>query len=143
GLMEVTIVGRSQIIPLEWIYSICNTFEDVVGPQAGEVSVVFVDKDEMKRLNQTYRSKSESTNVLAFPLTDGIETYQTIGGDICISESTACTPKKQTMATCKEEICYLVIHALLHLLDYDHHTEADFQAMSSKETEIWNRLSLV
>lgn len=93
---------------------------------SAEVSVRFVDDEEIKKLNLKYRQKDSSTDVLSFPL--GIEgvydvnndTGAQVLGDIVISVEHAVEQAAKYGHSLQREIAYLTVHSMLHLLGYDH-----------------------
>ncbi len=134
--MEITFVNTPQNVSIEDVWGVFLSIEEIVGKYSGEISLMYTNKAYMTELNTVYRGKNEPTNVLAFPLGD--EEY--VLGDIVICETKACTPEKQTMESCEDEIRYLVIHAVLHLLGYDHQEEEEFEEMHTLEKRIWEHV---
>lgn len=103
------------------------------------ISVVIVDKDRIHEINKTYRNVDKVTDVISFAFEDneGI----TPDGLRILGEIYLCMDKAKEQAveyghSNKREICYLVIHGLLHLLGYDHENEEDKKKMRTKEEEI-------
>ena len=91
-----------------------------------EVSVTFVDDDEIHRLNKEYRNIDRSTDVLSFPLgEDGVydtnyDTGAKMLGDIVISIPHALDQADRYGHSLQREIGFLTVHSMLHLLGYDH-----------------------
>ena len=105
-----------------------------------EVSVSFVDNDEIRELNRLYRQKDSSTDVLSFPLGEnGVydinnETGAYLLGDVVISAETALKQAQVYDHSLEREIGFLTVHSMLHLLGYDHETSAlDAAKMHEKE----------
>ena len=91
-----------------------------------EVSVSFVNIEEMQELNKKYRDLDEPTDVLSFPQEDwNAEIVQL--GDIVICEELC------------ENVTLLIVHSMLHLFGYDHHdgTNTMFD-MQDKIMEVLN-----
>ena len=90
------------------------------------LALVFTAPAGIKRLNQQYRGHNKVTNVLAFPLQKK-KVYGAMKrgaiidlGDIFICPAVA---KKQTALLGEkltEQMAWLLVHGLLHLLGYDH-----------------------
>lgn len=78
-----------------------------------ELSLVFIGKTRAATLNQTYRNKSYSPNVLSFPLTE-------TSGEIFICPQVATREAAKFDLTINGYIAYLLIHGCLHLKGYDH-----------------------
>lgn len=91
-----------------------------------EVSVSFVDDEQIRELNAQFRNIDRSTDVLSFPLgEDGEydfnnETEAYMLGDIVISMETALKQAEIYGHTLEREIGFLTVHSMLHLLGYDH-----------------------
>ena len=103
------------------------------------ISVVIVDKDRIHEINKTYRNVDKVTDVISFAFEDNAGI--TPDGLRILGEIYLCMDKAKEQAveyghSNKREICYLVIHGLLHLLGYDHEKEEDKKKMRTKEEEI-------
>ena len=114
-----------------------------------EVSVLFVDNNEIQRLNRIYRDKDKPTDVLSFPLGENgaydvnNETGACLLGDVVISIETALKQAKIYDHSLEREIGFLTVHSMLHLLGYDHETSAlDAAKMHEKEELILERLGI-
>lgn len=114
-----------------------------------EVSVSFVDDDEIRMLNREYRNKDASTDVLSFPLGEGgvydmnPENGAMSLGDIVISMETAQRQADAYGHNLRREIGFLTVHSMLHLLGYDHETgKLEEVRMREKEEEVLGMLGL-
>ncbi len=105
----------------------CNavlTFEEFSEP--AEISVTFVNDEQIHELNKQYRNVDRSTDVLSFPLgEDGEydrnpENGACLLGDIIISVETAVRQAAMYGHSLQREIGFLTVHSMLHLLGYDH-----------------------
>lgn len=84
----------------------------ILGPQY-ELSLVFVGKTRAATLNQTYRHKTYSPNVLSFPLTK-------TAGEIFICPQVAKREASKYNLSPKGYTAFLFIHGCLHLKGLDH-----------------------
>ncbi|ERM92079.1 rRNA maturation RNase YbeY [Caldanaerobacter subterraneus] len=118
-----------------------------------EVSVSFVDNEEIRKLNKYYRGIDSPTDVLSFPLMefeeiekgeedekDAEEIYPI--GDIVISLEKAKGQAEEYGHSFEREVAYLTVHSMLHLLGYDHETEEERKLMREKEEKVMERLGL-
>ncbi len=114
-----------------------------VGPQ-GEVSIVLVDNSHIHELNLTYREKDSPTDVLAFNLQDGCTDSgdDTLLGDVVISLEKAAEQGNALGHSLKREVAFLAVHGILHLLDYDHDSDAAEQEMKEKQEMILHNFNL-
>ncbi len=106
-------------------------------PGDKEVSVAFVDDEEMRTLNADYRNINRTTDVLSFPQ-DGPD--DSILGDVIISIDAAVRRSKLQKLSIEHEIQRLMIHGILHLLGYDHKKKNDAKVMREKELEILSNI---
>ena len=115
-----------------------------VGPQ-GEVSIVLVDNSHIHELNLTYRGMDSPTDVLAFNLQDGgsaVSEEDTLLGDVVISLEKAAEQGNALGHSLKREVAFLAVHGILHLLDYDHDSDASEQEMKEKQEMILHSFNL-
>lgn len=106
-------------------------------PGNSELSVAFVDDEEMRKLNADYRNINRTTDVLSFPQ-DGPD--DSILGDVIISIDTAVRRSKLQNLSIEREIHRLMLHGILHLLGYDHKKKNDAKVMREKELEILSNI---
>jgi len=97
-----------------------------------DVELVFVDDEEMKFINKKWRGIEKSTDVLSFPLENIDENLPL--GSVLINKTMAEQKAKEFKHSFNDEISLLFIHAVLHLLGFDH--EKDQGQMREKEEEI-------
>lgn len=94
--------------------------------EPAEVSVTFVDDDEIHRLNKQFRNIDRATDVLSFPLGENgvydtnLDTGAKMLGDIVISIPHAIDQADRYGHSLQREIGFLTVHSMLHLLGYDH-----------------------
>ena len=103
----------------------------------GELSVLFTNDEHIAELNRQYLGRTGPTNVLAFPMTGGplphVESKML--GDVVVSVDTAVRESKTLNEPLDETIYRLLIHGLLHLLNYDHERSADDTLIMEKEEQ--------
>lgn len=109
-----------------------------------EISVSFVDNEEIKELNKEYRGIDRPTDVLSFPMEDDetSQDYTPILGDIVISAEKALQQSVEFGHSFKREVAYLTAHSMFHLMGYDHETEEEKLVMRQKEKEVMKRLKI-
>ncbi len=109
-----------------------------------ELSVLFLGDRAMRSLNRRYRGKDATTDVLSFPLREGTFPHiqPHVLGDIVISVPTAERYAAKAGHSLGREIEILTVHALLHLLGYDHEQGRDeTQRMERRERQLLKRLT--
>ncbi len=112
-----------------------------------EVSVTFVDCDEIKRLNRDFRNKDSVTDVLSFPTFDdgeiiAFESEAVALGDVIICYDRCLEQSVEFGHSVEREVAYLTVHSVLHLLGYDHMTPDEEKEMTAKQDEIIQKVRL-
>lgn len=104
---------------------------------AGDVELVFVNDDEMRKINHEHRGIDKATDVLSFP-------YEQVSGglmgSVVISTDTVSRVAGELGHSIECEIALLFLHGVLHILGYDH--EIDGGQMRQKEKEVIEHFSL-
>ena len=104
-----------------------------------EISVSFVDNDEIRQLNKQHRNIDAATDVLSFPLGEnGVYDHNDSGaamlGDIVISMPKAVEQAELYGHSLQREVGYLTAHSMFHLLGYDH-VNGGVEAVHMREKE--------
>ncbi len=112
--------------------------------QKSEISLLFTNDDKIKELNYNWRQKNQPTNVLSFPSSTNIkfDSLPPLLGDIVFAYETI---EKQAYEQGKklfDHVSYLLVHGLLHLLNFDHNTEQKAQEMENIEINILKILEI-
>lgn len=122
-----------------------------------EVSVSFVDNEEIQKLNKYYRGIDSPTDVLSFPLVEFEEIYYDVDlpdetnediqkvepiGDIVISLEKAMQQSIEYGHSFEREVAYLTAHSMFHLLGYDHESDEDKKIMREKEETVMAKLNI-
>ena len=119
-------------------------------PGGHEVVLMGCDDARIAALNGSFRHKSRPTNVLSWPeaergaATPGgsplpIRAGEALG-DIAIAFETCAREAAEQGKPLKDHATHLILHGLLHLLGYDHETDADAALMEGLEVEILGKL---
>lgn len=126
-----------------------------------EISIIFIDNENIKKINNEYRNINEETDVLSFPMLEYPKgkTYKDVYvdfefddsyfnenkivlGDIALSFERAKEQSIEFGHSLLREISYLVVHSVLHLLGYDHMENEDKLKMRKREEEILKSFNL-
>ena len=118
-------------------------------PDSAEISISFVDNEQIREMNRQYRDKDSVTDVLSFPMGENghydmnHETGAKILGDIVISVPRAMEQARTFGHSLEREIGYLTAHSMLHLLGYDHEDGGLARVrMREKEERVMRELGL-
>jgi probable rRNA maturation factor len=105
----------------------------------GELSILIVDDSQIEPLNRKYLDRQGATNVIAFPMhTDQFPNIQPeLIGDVVISIETAAKEGVIAGISTEKRLIQLLVHGILHLLDYDHErSEQEAKIMEQKSEDI-------
>lgn len=129
-------LGKCGLEPLDW-----------------DVSVMACDDARIALLNEDFREKPTSTNVLSWPSVergadeDGALPFAPEGpdtelGDIAIAYETCLREAEEQDKSFDAHVTHLLVHSTLHLLGFDHIRPADARLMEGIEVEILASLGL-
>ncbi|MDA0341577.1 MAG: rRNA maturation RNase YbeY [Proteobacteria bacterium] len=115
-----------------------STREPVNNPEpSGEVTIVLTDDSTVHTLNRTYRGKDQPTNVLSFAAGPAPATGINYPlGDVVLGFSTVHRECLEAGRPIENHLQHLVVHGCLHLLGFDHESDAEAAEMEMLETEI-------
>lgn len=108
--------------------------------QIYELSLRLTDDAEIQSLNRDYRHQDRPTDVLAFAALE-VEAPQPQAeplylGDLVISVETAQRQAQEQQHLLQQELTWLAVHGLLHLLGWDHPDEASLQEMLQEQDRL-------
>jgi len=126
-----------------------------------EVSLLFVDNEEIKQINKDTRGIDRETDVLSFTMLEyedkkvfkeiykdykfspaDFDGEELVLGDIVLSLEKALEQSQEFNHSYEREASYLVVHSVLHLLGYDHMEDDEKSVMRGREEEILNKLNI-
>jgi probable rRNA maturation factor len=105
------------------------------GVREGEVAIALVDDAQMRRLNREHRGIDKATNVLSFPAAK-IGHEDGALGDIVLAYETLAREAEAERKSVTDHLMHLVVHGTLHLLGFDHASDAEAEAMEARERAI-------
>ena len=122
---------------------------------------MFVDNEEIREINRDTRGIDNATDVLSFPMLDYpkdkvfkdvykntkfneiyLDGDELVLGDMVLSLERAKEQSIEYNHSFIREVCYLVVHSILHLLGYDHMEEEEKKKMREKEEKILGGLNI-
>jgi len=112
--------------------------------EPGDVALLFTDDAAIAEINAEWRGKEKPTNVLSFPAPDMPvpEGEARHLGDIVLAHGVIVREAGEQGKTLHDHTAHLIVHGVLHLLGYDHETDAEAEEMESLETSILNGLGI-
>lgn len=107
--------------------------------EAGVVTVSLTDDETVADLNQRFRGKAGSTNVLSFP---AAETARPFLGDVILAWGVCTREAVEQNKPIADHLRHLVIHGVLHLLGHDHIEDGEAEAMEAIERTLLAELGV-
>ena len=120
-------------------------------PERFEIAVLACDDARIAELNGDFRAKPKPTNVLSWPSEErdpeeppegGEDGMPEELGDIAIAWETCAREAAEQGKPLDHHITHLMVHATLHLLGYDHISDAEATVMETLETEILGKMGI-
>ena len=124
-------------------------------PEAWEIGLLACDDSRIKALNADFRGKPVATNVLSWPAGDlspemaGAmplpplpDSDEACLGDIAIAWETCTREAAEAGRPLADHVTHLIVHAVLHLLGFDHIRDPDATLMETTEIEILGKLGV-
>jgi probable rRNA maturation factor len=143
--VEIQVVVKSPGQPNEqqiqtWVDAAMEGFlED------SQIVVRIVDEAEITLLNEQFRHKKGSTNILSFPfeMPEGIpDQALNILGDLVICAPVVAREALEQKKTLAHHWAHMIVHGVLHLQGFDHIDDEDAEKMESKEIAILKQLQI-
>ena len=117
-----------------------------IGDEDAEASLVLAGDDFVQDLNRDYRGQDKPTNVLSFANLDGEAGPESgpplLLGDVVIALETTVAEAEATGTSLSDHFCHLVVHGMLHLLGFDHQTDAQAERMERLESRILQEMGI-
>ena len=151
-----------NIIEIEEEIQINNSLKEIIINTVNEVAkkeklplinvcVLITDREGIKYINKEYRNIDSETDVLSFPYLTYDENFEPLEdleeekdpetGAVCLGNMVICMDvikehAKEYLNTVEQELKYMTVHSMYHLLGYDHIDEEDKKIMREKEKAI-------
>jgi probable rRNA maturation factor len=130
---------RARVIARETIAVAAESVRSSVG----DVSLCLADDAALRALNLRWRGFDKPTNVLSFPAAPiGHGGEPTALGDIALAYETLAREAEDLGVPLADHYRHLLAHGFLHLIGYDHETDAEAERMEALETKILTRLGV-
>ena len=108
-----------------WVKAVAASY----GKKVGEIAYIFVDDEEILRVNREYLQHDYYTDIITFDYTEG----DRIGGDLFISLDTVRTNAEQFDKPYDEELHRVIIHGILHLCGINDKGPGEREIMEAAE----------
>ena len=134
GLLQEDVVARMCIITKSILID--------EGQEDSMVNLKITDIDEITHLNNTYRAKNKSTNVLSFVNDDVSKEITNNLGDIAICYEYVDKEAKDEGKNLDDHLIHMLVHGLYHILGYDHENNESASVMEAKEINKLKELNI-
>jgi probable rRNA maturation factor len=144
-----------EVDVLRWVRLARMVLDEERVPEEAEMSVIFVDEQAMADLHDRFLGGSGATDVLAFPMDDDLapggrqpdqggrgpgspaeaSDPPSVIGDVVVCPQVASRQAGERRSI-DDEVALLVVHGVLHLLNYDHAEDQESEAMRKREREL-------
>ncbi len=140
---DVTVVGADEQFDVEvdvdrWSRLAADALH--AEGRRGELTLTFVDRDEIAALNLEHMGKTGPTDVLSFPLdvadAAASDDVPVLLGDVVICPAVAQEQAPDHAGTLDDELALLVVHGVLHVLGHDHGEAAETARMRQRELDL-------
>ena len=137
-LVEITNSQKLKKINLPKLENYLNRIGNILDISSQKISLFFCDRNTIKKINKRFFGKSQSTDVISFPLKDDFDVNYL--GEIVVSVEEAVKTCNQFGLSWQKELLLYVIHGILHLLGYDDRTAKKRMKMEKKQQEVLEKL---
>ena len=157
-MREFVILCDGEEFPEENVLALENAMQGFVQTDVPLcVEFIFVDGEEIRRLNREMRDTDKVTDVLSYPSLDGIKGQALCvedypydvdeDGNLFVGSIVVCVQRAKEQAeeyghSLERELHYLLVHGVLHCLGYDHMTDEDKAEMRQKEEYVLEKLGI-
>ena len=111
-------------------------------PEGFEIALMGCDDARIAVLNRDFREKDAATNVLSWPASDTPPMEAGELGDIAIAYETCLREATEKGISVQNHVTHLLIHGILHLLGYDHISDAEAEVMEALEIKALAKLGI-
>ena len=126
--------GRTPAVDLQRVRAVAMWVLDLEDRREIGLSLTLVGDERMATLHEKYMGISGPTDVLAFPLDDGIGPLEILG-EVVVSVETAQREARERGLSLEREVLLYVVHGTLHLLGYDDHEPEERARMHARQEE--------
>ena len=120
--------------------AIAQALAVLAGRADAELAVLLTDDAAIRRLNAIWRGLDKPTNVLSFSAAEAPDSPHL--GDIAIAFETTAREAREEGKPLADHLAHLAVHGFLHLVGYDHESDAEAETMEQLERDILARLNV-
>ena len=106
------------------------------------INIKIIKDEEMLNLNNHFRNKETSTNVLSFTNEDISKSITGNLGDIAINYDYILKESNEQNKTFDDHMIHMLIHGIYHILGFEHDNDKVANVMEKKEVTLLNKLNI-
>lgn len=130
--VEMPAINQTQI--RVWVADVAADY----GRRVGDITYIFVDEEEILRVNREFLQHDYYTDIITFDYNDG----RRLSGDLFISLDTVRTNAEGLQVTYEQELHRVIIHGVLHLCGINDKGPGEREMMEAAENRALSKLSL-
>ena len=136
-MFHYNLFDTPKILTKKYIQNVGKALEEVTKkPQKWIINIITVSPEEIAFLNKSYRGKEWSTDILTFSYMQDVQTEEDVAGEIYLCLEKIQGYAKERWTTYPEQLQYIIIHGMVHMMGYDHETEKGSKEMEKIEKKI-------
>lgn len=140
-MSTVEFYSEEEVIDEELLRERVNSILSLLGKGEATLTCAFVSKEYIRELNMVYRGLDEATDILSFASGESFPSDEEDSlGDLVISLESMRENCQFFKVSEDEELTRLLVHGILHLLEWDHDTNEDDEPMIKRQEEIVNSI---
>ena len=129
--VEMPAINQAQI--RAWVADVAADY----GRRVGDITYIFVDDEEILRVNREFLQHDYYTDIITFDYNDG----RRLSGDLFISLDTVRTNAEGLQVTYEQELHRVIIHGVLHLCGINVKGPGEREMMEAAENRALSKLS--
>ena len=126
-------LAEAEAVTLKAAQAALSFSPSVVTGEVGMIAILLTDDETVRDLNARFLGKDKPTNVLSFPAPPGMPGHL---GDIALAYGVCAREAEDQGKSLAQHLSHLTVHGVLHLLGYDHETDAEAEAMEALERAV-------
>lgn len=139
--MSVEILDETGTVPGDLAsaaFATATAILEFLSRTESELCIMLVGDERMRELNQQWRGKATTTDVLSFSQLEGeaVSGGVELLGDVVVSVDVLRRQAADGGWTEQEELARLILHGVLHLVGFDHEKKADALVMKAQEGRV-------
>lgn len=136
-MFQYKLFHTPKILKKDYVIAVGEALKHTTNiPQKGIIHIIVVWLEEICHLNESYRKKEGPTDILTFPYRETVKKTTDIAWEIYICLEKIRMYAKERWVTYEEQLKYIIIHGLVHMMGHDHETKKEAEEMQKIEKKI-------